>query len=140
MVFHDVVKPTYLAKNNGSSSPFIGLSYPEICQAYLRKERRILGYDEAKQTMRSLILAGLVSEEQDPNDRRKVLFSPVLTETAEEKNVQSHIPYSLHESPLIRGERTVQGIDYLSCKEHPDGWFTKQQWESHLSTYHQVNG
>ena len=37
---------------------------------------------------------------------------------------------------LIRGQKTDHGADFLSCKEHPDAWFTTEQWQEHVKREH----
>lgn len=41
-----------------------------------------------------------------------------------------------HVKSLIRDRRTIDGVEFVSCTEHPEGWFMPDQWKAHKEIDH----
>lgn len=100
----DILIPAYIEKNQGLAAKgeslgsfatrWTGLYYQEIMKEYRTKYHRSTKYDKLREDVKSLVSAGLVTEEQG-EDKRKPAFCPVLTPEAMNALAQSGVQNTL---------------------------------------------
>lgn len=88
-LFQEIILPTWEEKNGGRSASFeditgkLGITRQEILQKHYKVHGKMLDNSLLRmQILPMLETAGLITQEQDPNDKRKILIFPV---TAPEK-------------------------------------------------------
>ena len=164
-LYENIIAPLYQAKplyysgtftEKGVSSPGsgqrIGVSRSEIKQSYREKKGRPLSdWTLTHQIIPSLLDAGLIIDGKNPEDQRERLFTPIAETIAytldsisspsqklenEIESTMSDTDLSAVAKFLIRDTRVTEGLRYVSCKDHADGWFTLQQYKEHLMQEH----
>jgi len=92
-IFKEVIVPAYTAKNQKLNDGFeqiampIGLTRREITQSHLKVHGRVLAdWSLRQQIIPMLENSGLIAQEQDANDKRKVLIYPTASLASSEVN------------------------------------------------------
>ena len=92
-LFRDVIEPAFMEKNQGRSEGFVGatglygLSRREVTQKHLQVYGRVLpDWLLRQQIIPMLENAGLINQEPDQNDKRKMLIYPTTSLTISPKD------------------------------------------------------
>lgn len=92
-LYKDIIIPAYLKKNGGlESNTKVGLTRPEIMQEHYKKTGRFLpDWQLRQQIIPPLETAGLIIQDPDLKDKRKLLIYPTvpLTISPEQNNSES---------------------------------------------------
>ena len=89
-LYQEIILPTWEEKNGGRSASFeditgkLGITRQEILQKHYKVHGKMLDNSLLRmQILPMLETAGLITQEQDPNDKRKILIFPVTTSEKE---------------------------------------------------------
>jgi len=119
-IHEDVIKPAWKAKNEEltkmySTSEKVGLTRQEICTKYFEVYGHPLEEIKLRQQILPMLEAsGQITQEQDINDKRKMLVFPVFQQSIDKK--ENSVP----ESGVGVGNNSVSegGVKF-----DPEGWF-----------------
>ncbi|MCR4334453.1 MAG: toprim domain-containing protein [Patescibacteria group bacterium] len=118
-LYKEVILPAWEAKNNSRNETFeeltgkLGLSRQEVLEKHFAVYGRMLdGHQLRQQILPMLETAGLIVQEQDPNDKRKMMIFPSslyqLSGEAKNSEIEGEVKNTDQES----NEITMEEIDF----------------------------
>ncbi|MCL4517579.1 MAG: hypothetical protein M1587_00090 [Thaumarchaeota archaeon] len=154
-LYKEIIIPCYNAKplyvsgsENEPISKKIGVSRSEIKQAYREQKGRPLSdWALTNQIIPSLLDAGLVIDEKNPEDQRERLFTPIeniSTYTpdsipSDKKSDKNEIESTVYVPELFLNVVVKASGTFVQCRMHHDAtqyFQLVKQWNEHIKTYH----
>ncbi|OGN26033.1 MAG: hypothetical protein A2925_04875 [Candidatus Yanofskybacteria bacterium RIFCSPLOWO2_01_FULL_44_22] len=117
-LYKEVILPAWKAKNDGRNPDFetltgkLGLSRQEVLEKHFAVYGRMLdNYQLRQQILPMLETAGLIVQEQDPNDKRKILVFPSSTHLFSDNGKNSGENSGVNEQPENNNSETEGGVN-----------------------------
>ena len=114
-LYQEIILPTWEEKNGGRSASFeditgkLGITRQEILQKHYKVHGKMLDNSLLRmQILPMLETAGLITQEQDPNDKRKILIFPVTTSEKERSEGNSETEGGVESSEKLTVEMAAE--------------------------------